>query len=173
MKFLIAGLGSIGTRHARNLIALGERDLVFFRTHKSTISAPDLQLFPLETELSAALSHEPDAVIVCTPTALHLDVAIPAAQAGCHLFIEKPISNNLDRIDELVEIVKSKGLKATIGFHFRCHPGLQKVKSLIETGAIGRSVWAQAHWGEYLPDWHPWEDYRTAYSARSDLGGGG
>ncbi|MBK7937157.1 MAG: Gfo/Idh/MocA family oxidoreductase [Lewinellaceae bacterium] len=37
---------------------------------------------------------------------------------------------------------------------------------------MGRVLSAHAHWGEYLPDWHPWEDYRTAYSAREDLGGG-
>jgi predicted dehydrogenase len=38
--------------------------------------------------------------------------------------------------------------------------------------AIGRPISARSHWGEYLPAWHPWEDYRDSYSARADLGGG-
>jgi predicted dehydrogenase len=43
---------------------------------------------------------------------------------------------------------------------------------LLQGGAIGRGLSARAHWGEYLPSWHPWEDYRQGYAARADLGGG-
>ena len=59
-----------------------------------------------------------------------------------------------------------------VGFQYRFHPGLRIVKQLVDDGAIGRVIHAQAHWGEYLPAWHPWEDYRQSYSARADLGGG-
>jgi predicted dehydrogenase len=59
-----------------------------------------------------------------------------------------------------------------VGFQFRFHPGLQKVADLLKVGAIGRPLSVRAHWGEYLPGWHPWEDYRQGYSARADLGGG-
>jgi glutamate dehydrogenase/leucine dehydrogenase len=84
MKFLIAGLGSIGRRHFRNLIALGEKDIVLLRSHRATLSDDELAGHPVETDLAEALKkHKPDAVIVANPTALHLDIAIPAAQAGC------------------------------------------------------------------------------------------
>ena len=43
---------------------------------------------------------------------------------------------------------------------------------LLQAQAIGRPLAVHAHWGEYLPNWHPWEDYRQSYSARADLGGG-
>ncbi|MBE7536044.1 MAG: Gfo/Idh/MocA family oxidoreductase [Anaerolineales bacterium] len=173
MKFLIAGLGSIGRRHMRNLIALGEKDIVLFRTRKATMPEDDLAGFPQETDLQAALEkHKPDAVIVSNPTSLHLDVAIPAAEAGCSLLLEKPLSHSLDRIDELESALKKGGGRVVVGFQFRFHPGLIKAKQLISNGEIGRVISAHVHFGEYLPAWHPWEDYRQGYAARADMGGG-
>ena len=172
MKFLIAGLGSIGRRHLRNLLALGEDDILLYRTHQSTLPDGDLAAFPSETDLGAALAHQPDAVIVANPTSLHLSVALPAAQAGCHLLIEKPISHSMDGLDELVAAVQRNACQVLVGFQFRFHPGMQKIAALLQQGSIGRPLSARAHWGEYLPGWHPWEDYRQGYSARQELGGG-
>ncbi len=172
MKFLIAGFGSIGRRHFRNLLALGERDIVLYRTGQSTLPDDELAGFPVESDLGAALAHHPDALIVANPTALHLDVAIPAAQAGCHILMEKPISDSLERMDELKNALRSGGGKMLVGFQFRFHPGLRKAAALLRQGAIGRPVFARAHWGEYLPAWHPWEDYRQSYTSRPELGGG-
>ena len=103
---------------------------------------------------------------------MHLDVAIPAAQAGCHLFLEKPISHSLERLDELQAAVHRGGGQVLTGYQFRFHPGLRHARRLLAEGAIGRPLSVRAHWGEYLPGWHPWEDYRQGYSARADLGGG-
>ena len=172
MKFLIAGFGSIGRRHFRNLLTLGERDILLYHTYHSSLPDDELGGFPIETDLRAALAHQPDAVIVSNPTALHLEVAIPAAQCGCHLLIEKPISHSMARIDELEQVVQQNDNQVLVGYQLRFHPGLKLVKKLLDEGAIGEPVSARAHWGEYLPDWHPWEDYRQGYSARSDLGGG-
>lgn len=173
MKFLIAGLGSIGRRHMRNLIALGEKDIVLYRTRKATMPEEDLAGFPQETDLQVALEkHKPDAVIVSNPTSLHLDVAIPAAQAGCSLLLEKPLSHSMERIDELESALKKGGGRVVVGFQFRFHPGLVKAKQLISDGEIGRVISAHVHFGEYLPAWHPWEDYRKGYAARADMGGG-
>lgn len=172
MKFLIAGFGSIGRRHLRNLLALGERDILLYRTSHSTLPTDELENFVVETDLQAALAHKPDAVFIANPTALHLDVAIPAAEAGCSIFMEKPVSNNLERIDDLRQALQRGGGRLLVGFQFRFHPGLRQVKKLLDESAIGRPVSARAHWGEYLPNWHPWEDYRNSYAARADLGGG-
>lgn len=172
MKFLIAGMGSIGRRHLKNLLALGERDILLYRTHQSTLPEADLAGFRVETDLEAALMQNPDAVIVSNPTALHLDVAIPAAERGIHLFLEKPISNSMAGIDDLQQAVQRSGSRVLVGYQFRFHPGLRRVKILLEQDAIGDPLAVRAHWGEYLPGWHPWEDYRLGYSARPDLGGG-
>jgi predicted dehydrogenase len=173
MKFLIAGLGSIGRRHMRNLLALGEKDIVLYRTRKSTMPEEELAGFPQETDLQTALEkYKPDALIVSNPTSLHLDVAIPAAQAGCSLLLEKPLSHSMDRIDQLESALEKGGGRVVVGFQFRFHPGLARAKQLISSGEIGRVISAHVHFGEYLPAWHPWEDYRKGYAARADLGGG-
>jgi predicted dehydrogenase len=172
-RFLICGLGSIGRRHLRNLRALGEQDIVLLRSGKSTLPDDELAGLPVEHDIGTALERwHPQAAIVSNPTALHLNVAIPAAGEGCHLLIEKPVSHSMQRIEELREAVASGGGKVLVGFQFRFHPGLQRAKDLLDEGVIGRPLSAHAHWGEYLPGWHPWEDYRLAYSARADLGGG-
>jgi predicted dehydrogenase len=173
MRFLIAGLGSIGRRHLRNLRALGEQDIILLRSHKATLPDDELAGIPVETDLSEALKkYLPDAVIVANPTALHLDIAIPAAKAGCHILLEKPISGSLEHVDQLEAEVKRSGSRILVGFQFRFHPTLKKAAELIGEGALGQVLAIHAHWGEYLPNWHPWEDYRTSYAARADLGGG-
>jgi predicted dehydrogenase len=86
--------------------------------------------------------------------------------------MEKPISNTLERVDELAEILKSSGSKLYVGFQFRFNPGLRQIATLLKEGAAGRLASVHVHWGEYLPDWHPWEDYRQSYAARTELGGG-
>ena len=102
MKFLIAGLGSIGRRHFRNFIALGEKDIILLRTRKATLPDDELAGYVVETDIHEALKkHKPDAVVVANPTALHLDIAIPAAEAGCAILLEKPVSDSLDRLDIL------------------------------------------------------------------------
>ena len=171
-KFLIAGFGSIGRRHFRNLLALGQKDILFYRTGQSTLEEDELKGFRVETDLFKALESKPDAVIVANPTSMHLQTAIPAAEAGCHLLLEKPVSHSLDGIDQLEKALRKGGGKALVGYQFRFHPVLQQVKALLDRQALGIPLSGRFQWGEYLPDWHPWEDYRKSYSARPDLGGG-
>jgi predicted dehydrogenase len=172
LKILIAGLGSIGRRHLRNLLALGERDIILYRSGRSTLPDGELEPYPVFHDLGQALDQKPEAVIIANPTAVHLDVAIPAAEAGCSILLEKPVSHTLGRVDELALALQRGGGRLLVGYQFRFHPGLQKVSSCLCSGSIGRPLSTRAHWGEYLPDWHPWEDYRQGYSARQDLGGG-
>ncbi len=156
-----------------NLVALGEKDIVLYRTRKATMPEDELAGYPVETDLREALKkHKPDAVIVANPTSLHLETAIPAAEAGCYILLEKPISHSTERLDQLEKVVKKSGSKILVAFQFRFHPGLIRAKQLISDGEIGRVISAHVHFGEYLPAWHPWEDYRQGYAARSDLGGG-
>src|SRR6185436_14926111 len=173
MKILIAGLGSIGRRHFRNLIGLGEKELFLLRSQHATLPADELAGYPVETNVEEALEkYKPNAVIVANPTALHLDIAIPAVKAGCHILLEKPVADSLGRISELQTGAQQSGSKILVGFQFRYHPTLNKARELLRQGALGRVLTVHAHWGEYLPQWHPWEDYRQSYAARADLGGG-
>ncbi len=172
MKILIAGLGSIGRRHLKNLVSLGEKDIILYRNKLNTLPDDELDGFTVQTNLLSALEQKPDAVIISTPTSLHLDVAILAAKAGCHIFLEKPISHSLERISDLKSALEFGRGQLLVGFQYRFHPTLQLAYQLLSQGDIGKPVSICSHWGEYLPDWHPWEDFRKSYAARKDLGGG-
>lgn len=172
MKTLIAGFGSIGRRHLRNLRELGETDFVVYRTHHSTLPEDEIAGLPVVHTIEEALAHRPQAAVIANPTALHLDVAIPLAEAGVHILMEKPVSNSLERMDDLAVALRHGGSRLLVGFQFRYHPGLRQVKAWLDGAAIGRPVSFRSHWAEYLPNWHPWEDYHLSYAARKDLGGG-
>jgi predicted dehydrogenase len=88
------------------------------------------------------------------------------------LLIEKPLSHASLGIDALRKEVVDQKLAAMVGYQFRFHPSLRQVRSWLWEEAIGDIVSANVVWGEYLPGWQPWRDYRTSYSARASLGGG-
>jgi len=172
LGILIAGIGSIGRRHLQNLVTLGYSNLLLYRSHKGTLADEESDDWPVFTDLDEALARGPQVALICNPTALHMPVAIAAAKAGCHLFIEKPLSHTLEGCDELLALVKERKLVTMVGCQFRFHPLLVKLRDEIRTGRIGEVIATRAEWGEYLPQWHPWEDHRSSYSARQDLGGG-
>ena len=185
MRILIAGLGAIGQRHARNLRALRpDIELLAYRTrrlpHAVTERLERVDVRNIEAELGirafddldAALAERPDAVFVCTPSSLHLDVAQPSAEAGCHLFIEKPVSHTMEGVARLRATVESAGTVAMVGCQWRFHPLVRQFRALLHSKAFGELRSAHIDYAEYLPDWHPYEDYRTSYAARSELGGG-
>lgn len=173
MKLLIIGCGSIGTRHLKNLISISAGEIIAYRTKiKKIRSIEDGYRVKTYSDMDEALDQNPDAVLITNPTSLHIQTAILAANRGCHLFIEKPISSNLDGIDELMEITKKKNLVVLIGCNLRFHPCMRFVKKILDENRIGKVISARVQMGQYLPDWHPWEDYRTMYSAQQSLGGG-
>jgi predicted dehydrogenase len=129
----------------------------------------DIRVF---TDLGEALETSPDATFVCNPSSLHIPVAMAAAAAGSHLFVEKPLSASLDGVDDLDSLIQRLGLVGLVGYQMRFHPCLQRLRSLLAERAIGSVLSVQATVGENLRDWHPFEDYRRMYAARRDLGGG-
>jgi predicted dehydrogenase len=165
-------LGSIGRRHLNNLRALGCSKFVFYRTFQSTLSDVDAGAGSTTASLDEALSQRPTIAIVSNPSAKHIEVALAAAKAGCHLFIEKPLADSLEHCPQLALVAREKRLTTMIGCQFRFHPLLGSLRNSLHSGRIGEPLGARAEWGEYLPDWHPWEDHRKSYSARADLGGG-
>jgi predicted dehydrogenase len=171
MKILVCGVGSIGERHINNLISLGYEEIILYRSSNSKLRSikNNLQTF---SDLSIALKEKPDIALITNPTSLHIDTAIECAKANCHLFIEKPLSNNLNKVDILSNLVSEKKLVCMVGFMYRYHPLIKKIKSIIDNVSLGELIHIRSTWGEYLPDWHPWEDYRTSYAAKKNLGGG-
>jgi predicted dehydrogenase len=171
---LVVGSGSIGRRHIRNLRALGFDHIAAVDVNPDLLQsvAEELGVIPF-ADFDAALSEgAPGIVFVCTPPVFHVPQARAAVKAGAHVFVEKPLSHTLDGVDELIREAARAELVVQVGYNFRFHPGIRKLKAALEEGTIGRVLWARAEAGQYLPDWRPWQDYRRGYTARKALGGG-
>jgi len=126
----------------------------------------------VHADLEEALRDSADCAFICSPSSFHLEQAEVAAAAGVDLFVEKPLSHTLDGVEELVRVVRSRGIILMVGMCYRFHPGLRELKSLLDQGAIGGVLTADMWAGSYLPNWHPKSDYRKEYSAQRRLGGG-
>jgi predicted dehydrogenase len=124
------------------------------------------------SSLEALSVENPTAVLICTPPHLHVELAIKALESGAHVFIEKPISNSMEGIDRLIEESHGRNRIIQVGYNWRFHDGLQKIKQLLDADSIGRVMWARAETGQYLPDWRPQLDYRQNYTAQHAMGGG-
>lgn len=175
MRFLIVGLGSIGRRHLKNLRQLGvaQDDIILYRTGKSTL--PDIEGYRVISSLASIEDDPPDAALICNPTSLHLETAFPLALMGINLFIEKPVSDRMDGLEDLKYVVEHKELKTLVGYQFRFHPELIKLKADIADMKSKFGVEPRMYhisWGEWLPTMHPYEDFRKGYASRRDLGGG-
>ncbi len=172
MRFLVMGCGSIGERHIRNLAA---------EAPGSTIDAFDPQderlravaekhrITPVKED---AIDSKYDCVLVCTPPNSHLDLAARAARVGSNVFVEKPLSSGLQGVQALRDTVKESGVLAFVAYNFRFNRGINMVKEMVASKKFGKVLHASAYFGQYLPDWRPWQDYAKSYTARKDLGGG-
>jgi predicted dehydrogenase len=157
----------------RNLLALGAGEVVAYdpRGDRRREVAERLGVTTVGT-LGEAWAAGAEVALIAAPTRFHGELALEAARRGSHLFIEKPLSDRLAGVEPLLEAAGERRLVTLVGCNLRFHPGLRALKRLVEEEAVGRVVAVRAEVGHYLPDWHPWEDYRRGYSARRELGGG-
>ena len=165
LTVLIAGCGSIGKRHARVLRSLGAANLgacdpVAEQRQALAAESPNVQTYD---SYDAGLGDRPDAVVICTPPAMHVPMARQAIEAGCHVLTEKPLSDVLDGVDDLEALAARNGKKVMVALCFRYHEGLLRAKQHVDAGRIGRLVSIRALMGEHLPDVRP--DYRSLYLA--------
>lgn len=169
-RFAVIGCGSIGKRHIRNLLACGVRDIV------GIDPSPERQAEArvLGVQAAASLDQSPiaslTAAIIASPNIYHRDNLRHCADLGLHVLVEKPLAVSSRGLDEIVTEFESKRLVGHVGSNFKFHPSFARMRE--ELPSIGRVLAARAVSGQYLPDWHPWEDYRQGYSANTSLGGG-
>jgi 1,5-anhydro-D-fructose reductase (1,5-anhydro-D-mannitol-forming) len=88
-----------------------------------------------------------DAVFIASPNAMHAQHALQAAQAGKHVFCEKPMTTTLDDAVAMVRTCRARSVKLGVGYHLRQHPGLRKARRLITAGVLGTVALAQGQWG--------------------------
>jgi predicted dehydrogenase len=171
-RILVIGVGSIGERHARCLLATGRAQVAICETNgdlRRTIAEryPVVGAF---ADLDHALAERWDAAVIATPAPLHIPQARRLAEAGAALLIEKPLSTGLDGIDGLEKLVLDRGLVAAVGYVLRANPSLAAMREAIAAGRFGRPLQLVTTAGQHFPSFRP--AYRQVYYRDRTLGGG-
>jgi len=143
LKVGIIGAGRIGKVHARTLALHPNAATTVAIADPNRAAADEVaRQYGISRVAEDAgeifRSPEIDAVLVCSSTDTHSEFIVQAAQAGKHIFCEKPIDYDLSRIDPALEAVKHAGVKLQIGFNRRFDANFARVRRAIETGEIGR-----------------------------------
>lgn len=169
---LVIGAGSIGERHIGNLLSLGYDQVYVYRTRQLPLRHIDASKVRILTDIAEVKQIPFEAAIICTPTSLHAEQTLFCLEQGMHVLVEKPLSHKTEQLAAIAEACKRSGKLLQVAYMMRFHPHLQKMQEVIRDGSMGALLYIDTYWGSYLPDWHPWEDYKTGYAARKDLGGG-
>ncbi len=133
------GAGRIGKLHAENILKMPNARL-------KTVADPFIDEdwargWGLSTALDAEAVFSDDeikAVLIFSPSMLHAEQIIAAARAGKHIFCEKPIALDPDRIRQALKVVAEEGVNLQVGFNRRFDPEFQRLKQAIDSGEIGR-----------------------------------
>lgn len=185
-RILFIGLGGAGQRHLRMFRdRLGVTcDYVAYRTTGKTpllnanftinkdSTVEETYNVTTFTDLDRAFETKPDLCVISTPSSLHYDVALQAAERGISVFVEKPFSHSLDGFKAFEAAILERDLGFQVSFQRRYHPQLQAIATHIKNGDMGRITNAVFNVASYIPYWHPYEDFRELYACRADLGGG-
>ncbi len=169
---LVVGAGSIGERHIGVLQTLGYKNLYVFRQRNLPLRAIDPGSVRIITDWAQVEAIKPAAAIICSPTAQHTDQTLDCLKLGMHVLVEKPLSHQLNAFGQLRACIVQNDRYVQVAYMLRYHPLMKRLKMMVENQTLGQLLSVQSYWGEYLPDWHPWEDYRSSYAARQDMGGG-
>ncbi len=168
---VIDGGGSIGKRHIRNLQSLGYHNIFCLKRKQSSKFEKEFNV-KVVTSYECLKDIKPLAVFVCNPTSLHIKSLEHAVIVDSHIFMEKPLVHNEFGLTHARSVLKKNSKVFFIGFMLRFHPLVKEIKSIIDSTILGKVYSARFEFGSYLPYWHPWEDYKTSYASRRELGGG-
>ncbi len=168
---LICGAGSIGIRHAKNLIYLGYKNIIFFSKRKKILIGN--KEYKTYSSLKNLLKKKsPKIAFITNETSKHIDTAIKCANHNCDLFIEKPLTHKGKKVKKLIKIINKKKIINMVGYMLRFHPIIKLIKKLVNEKKLGKVFHFYSEWGEYLPNWHPNENFKKSYAANKELGGG-
>lgn len=172
MNILVIGLGSMGKRRVRNLQSLNYKNIMGFDTREDRRAEAE-QKYSIATgsDFEKILEEfKPKVFVISTPPDLHMHYANIAYQNNIDCFIEASVVH-ADEIKELNENCKNKDIILAPSCTMRYFPGPAIVRKLIQEGAIGEPLNINYATGQYLPDWHPWEDIKDFYVSNRETGG--
>lgn len=171
MRVIVIGLGSMGKRRVRNLLANGVKDIVGFdaRPDRCEEAAAKYGIVVAAT-LEDAWARRPAAAVISLPPHLHVQAERKCAERGIPFFVEAGVL--LDGVDEVIALVKKHDIVAVASSTMRYFPGPRLIRKTVHERTLGRPLFWQYQSGQYLPDWHPWEAISDFYVSRRETGGG-
>lgn len=140
IKFAVAGLGRIGKIHLENLLQKRNVEVVAVMDsmEEPRNYARHKNINYVTTSFEEMLTiTDFDAVVICSPTDTHANYVELAAKANKHIFCEKPLDLSLDRVVEVLDVVKESEVKLMLGFNRRFDKEFKKIKELVRKGKIG------------------------------------
>ena len=138
---IVVGVGAMGWNHARVCSELGVLSAVVDQNKTALKSISDKFGVPTYTDLrEAVLELEPSGLIISTPTKTHYDIGMLAIEMGLNVLIEKPISDTIERGEELVNMAREKGILLSVGHIERFNPVISTAKQKITQGDWGKIV---------------------------------
>lgn len=172
-KALVIGCGSIGQRHIKNLKKSGIKKISALRTRKGYYKDLPKSFGVKEFyNLEDAIMEKPDIAIISNPTSYHLETAIKIAPHVKGIFMEKPLSHSLIGINDLLMKLNEYKTIFFMGHNLMFHPIVLNIKKFIDSTDLGKIINIQSQVGHWLPNWHPYENYKESYTAKKELGGG-
>lgn len=172
LRILVVGTGSIGSRHIKNLTELSDIEIVAHDIDPESVDQIGAEYgVEITTDLDATLTPDIDCVFVCTPPVSHLEIAHAALDVGADVFIEKPLSHDLDGTDEFVERARNSDQTVFVACNMRFHPPVVQIQEWLDAGEIGPLQFFRLRYGNDLRNWRS-TDYRDSYSANAAEGGG-
>jgi predicted dehydrogenase len=171
-RLLIAGLGSIGQRHARVARRLFPGARIVGLRHRRTADPTPEAIDEVVWSVDEAIAFAPQAAVIASPASAHLALAMQLADAGIPMLIEKPIAMSAAGVHRLLETCNARGIAVLTGYNLRYLPSLAYFRSRVLDGAVGDVLSVRAEVGQHLSDWRPGADYRQSVSSRAELGGG-
>jgi predicted dehydrogenase len=172
MNFLVLGLGSMGKRRVRNLLALGYENIAGFdiRDDRRKYSNDEYNILTFDDFDIAVRDFNPEVFIISTPPDLHMEYAYYAFERGIHCFIEASVVD-ANKILNLSKKLEETDIVIVPSCTMRFYSGPMKIKELVKNGAIGKPLNFNYQTGQYLPDWHPWERIEEFYVSNPKTGG--
>jgi len=126
-RVMIAGLGNMGLSHALVHHRHPEAEIVAL-VNRSPVDLPgELRDYPLFDSFAQGMETAPDLVVVATYSDSHADYAVAAMEAGCHVFVEKPLATNVADAERVVATAKATNRKLVVGYILRHHPSWMRL----------------------------------------------
>ena len=172
MHFLVIGVGSIGERHLRNLLRIDGVRCSFAEVNPAARErvAAEYKVQASYADYREADLSGFDAVVICTPTNLHVPIASDVVSAGTHVLVEKPLAMSLDGIDALKRLRDEKNVVVSVAFTLRTYPRFREIKQLVDSAELGAVRVVNFYAGQYWPRMR--KDYPPRYAQKRETGGG-